>query len=190
MLPPPSDAMTIMEIFTQIGSVFVFIYAQYLEPFIGPHIPFLKTISVILSLLFFAGIVFSVLRFRDARMKEAEYYKPIDIEAREASRRMTQWEVVLNHLAAENPAEWRLAILEADTILEDTLRNRGFEGDNIGERLRGMTEYDLKSLQDAWEAHKVRNSIAHEGSDFGLTRRRAQQAISQYEKVLSELGYL
>lgn len=188
-MPEPVDFLTIEEIFDQIGGVFAYIYHTYLEPFVGPYVPFIKTVSIILSLVLFAGIVFAVLRFRAARIAEYELYRPIDIEKKEATHRQTRWQVVHDHLDSENPAEWKLGILEADMILDDVLFERGFQGEGLGERLRSMTDYDLKSIQSAWEAHKVRNAVAHQGSGFDLTKRTAQKTISLYETVLRELGY-
>ncbi len=184
------DFFTITEIFTSIASVFVFVFVSYLEPFVGPYIPLVKVISLILSILFFIGIIFSVLKLRDARIKEYEYHKPTDIEKNEESAKNIKWETILKHLDSENPTEWRIAILEADNMLEGALQKNGFGGDSIGESLRGMTKKDLNSIQDAWEAHKVRNLIAHEGLSFVLTKRKAQQTINSYNKVFSELGYL
>ena len=46
----------------------------------------------------------------------------------------------------------------------------------------------MSSLQDAWDAHRIRNRIAHEGSDFVLTHSLSQEAIVKYERALRELG--
>jgi hypothetical protein len=95
---------------------------------------------------------------------------------------------VLTHIASENPNDWKLAIIEADIILDDTLKQKGYAGTTLGERLKSISPNQLASLQDAWEAHKVRNRIAHEGSDFVLTKRIAQETITQYRRVFDEFG--
>ena len=45
---------------------------------------------------------------------------------------------------------------------------------------------DLQSLDLLWEAHKVRNRIAHK-LDFKLNRSEALRVISYYEEALKEL---
>jgi hypothetical protein len=92
------------------------------------------------------------------------------------------------YVSSENPNDWKLAIIEADILLADSLRDRGYVGDTLGERLRHITPNQLSSIDDAWEAHKVRNKIAHEGADFVLTKRIAEETINRYRRVLNELG--
>lgn len=93
-----------------------------------------------------------------------------------------------NHIASSNPNDWKLAIIEADIILDNTLKQRGYAGNSLGERLKSIGSGQLSSLQDAWEAHKVRNRIAHEGSDFVLTQRIAEETIMRYKRVFLEFN--
>lgn len=97
---------------------------------------------------------------------------------------------VLNHSTSSNPNDWRQAVIEADIILDEALIQKGYVGTSLGERLRGITSNQLESLNDAWEAHKIRNRIAHDGSDFILTKRIAQETIVRYQRVFKELGII
>jgi hypothetical protein len=49
---------------------------------------------------------------------------------------------------------------------------------------------DFKTLDAAWEAHKIRNAIAHEGSDFVLSQRESKRVIGLYEMVFNEFNYV
>ncbi len=175
--------------FEIIGSTYTKYFANVFEPFF-PMLNTIKPILIVFSLLFFTGIVFTVFRMREVSRREHEYYKPIDVEEQEAKARIVEWEVIMEHLNSDNPAEWRIAILEADNILDRLFAEEGFMGGSLGERLKGLKTSDLVTLGDAWEAHKVRNTIAHEGSTFALENKQAKQAIGMYEKVFRELGYL
>ena len=97
-------------------------------------------------------------------------------------------EDVLTHSSSSNPNDWKLAIIEADIILDDILKKQGYAGNSLGERLKSIAPSQLESLQDAWEAHKVRNNIAHQGADFILTQRLAQETITKYQRVFAEFG--
>ena len=92
------------------------------------------------------------------------------------------------HLNSDNPNDWKLAIIEADIILDDTLKRQGYAGPTLGDRLKSISPSALSSLDDAWQAHKVRNQIAHAGADFVLTQKIARETIVQYERVFKELG--
>ncbi len=101
-----------------------------------------------------------------------------------------RWGHVEDLVSSPNPSDWRLAIIEADSILEGLLEDKGIPGVGIGERLKNISPGDLSTLQFAWEAHLVRNKIAHEGSEFEVTERDAQRTIRLYEMVFQELGFI
>lgn len=102
------------------------------------------------------------------------------------SPRSSRLEDVLTHSSSDNPSDWKLAIIEADIILDDLLKSRGFAGNSLGERLKSVSPQQLSSLNEAWEAHKIRNRIAHDGADFVLTKRLAQETIGRYRLVFNE----
>ena len=117
-------------------------------------------------------------KLRDAEQMYAEKYL--------GSPRNSRLKDVFAHIESENPNDWKLAIIEADIILDDTLKQKGYLGSSLGERLKSISPNQLASLNDAWEAHKVRNRIAHDGADFVLTKRIAQDTIVHYQKVFKE----
>ncbi len=100
----------------------------------------------------------------------------------------TRLQDMLAHVASDRPNDWKLAIIEADIILDELLKQRGYAGNSLGERLKSISPTQLASLQDAWEAHKIRNRIAHEGADFVLTHRIAEETIVRYRRVFTEFG--
>jgi hypothetical protein len=101
-----------------------------------------------------------------------------------------KWQRVVEHANSENPSDWRLAIIEADVMLEELLKSLGYPGDGVGEMLKGVDKSDMLSLDNAWEAHKVRNRIAHSGGDFELTERETRRVVSLFESVFREFGII
>ncbi len=111
-------------------------------------------------------------------------------DANKAVPRNERWQQVEEHIASGNPNDWKLAIIEADIMLDTALKQAGYSGSTIGENLKNASPRSLSTLDDAWQAHKVRNQIAHEGSDFILTHKLARDTITRYERVLNELLFL
>ncbi len=97
------------------------------------------------------------------------------------------WTSVRSKLLSDNQSDWRLAIIEADIYLDRVLDQKGFYGDTLGDKLKQIDPEKLPSVQIAWEAHKVRNRIAHDGSDFTLTMPEARRVLSYYEIVFRDL---
>lgn len=96
--------------------------------------------------------------------------------------------IMQERVQSENPDDWKLAIIEADIMLDKSLKKLGYAGTSLGERLRGLTTAQLPSLNDAWQAHKVRNFIAHAGDEYILTQREAQETLIRFERVFRDLG--
>jgi hypothetical protein len=105
-----------------------------------------------------------------------------------AAQKQGRLDDIQQHALSDNPNDWKLAIIEADIILDQTLKDRGYAGTSLGERLRSITPRQLSSIDDAWDAHRVRNKIAHEGADFVVTRRIVDETIARYLRVFREFG--
>jgi len=162
----------------------------YIQHYLGPYLPAIRTVNTILTMLFIVGIIYALRKTGEVNALENRKYKSIDIEREEVEANDSRWEVVWNHLRSESPSEWRIAILEADTMLDDAMKRAGARGDTLGERLKSLDSANFQTLQLAWDAHKVRNLIAHEGVNFQLTEREARRVIDMYQKVLQELKYI
>ena len=97
-----------------------------------------------------------------------------------------RWVRVMEHISSTSDNDWKLAILEADIMLDEMLDRQGYHGESIGDKLKKVETADFDSINEAWEAHKVRNQIAHEGSAFMLSQRQAKETVAMYEKVFRE----
>ncbi len=101
-----------------------------------------------------------------------------------------RWKDIEAHLKSNNQSDWRVAILEADIILYDMLTQMGYEGDSIGEMLKQADPATFATLQDAWRAHRVRNTIAHEGANYVLPRHEAEHTLALYKRVFDEFYFV
>ena len=110
-----------------------------------------------------------------------------DVPIPEVNKR---WDHVLELLGSGNPNDWRLAVLEADIMLDELVTRMGYQGEGLGDKLKNIEKADFRTLDDAWEAHKIRNIIAHKGSDYVLTRREAKRVIELFSRVFEEFHYV
>ena len=166
----------------------------------GLSISYYHLILSLIAIFFIFIICYCFIRILEIRKKEhehlhheieeyahhqAEKAKNIDTNGNPRNER---WEHVLEYLSSVNPSDWKLAVMEADSMLEDLTDQMELEGINIGERLKSADKEKFKSLDDAWEAHLVRNKIAHEGSKFDLSQHEANRIVTLYENVFREFG--
>ena len=150
-------------------------------------------IAILLSLLFLVGFVYAKIKYDELSaieqkaLLEAEAKWALLHEGKEGTKN-ARWESIQQHIVENSPEAWRIAIIEADIMLDEILRDAGYVGQSIGEMLKSANTQSFKTVQDAWDAHKVRNDIAHVGSDFVLTRKTAQETILHFERVFREFG--
>jgi hypothetical protein len=110
-----------------------------------------------------------------------EHVTPPEIERYDTNPKLA---VIQGYMSSPSEALWRIGILEADNLLLEVLKEKGYQGEGLGEMLKGAS---FKTIDLAWDAHKVRNRIAHEGSTFELTEREAKRAYVLYESVFRDL---
>lgn len=144
-----------------------------------------------LSALFIYGIIYSYIRANeiaqqrtDKLLEEERLWR----ERNDPEKGNRRWNEVEAHVASNNPNDWKLAIIEADVMLDKMLQEHGFAGTTVADRLRSAAGRSFGTIEDAWQAHRVRNQIAHGGTDFVLTQRMAQATITQYRRVFEEFG--
>lgn len=102
------------------------------------------------------------------------------------NEKMGRWQKIVKLSESENQSDWRLSIIEADIMLDELLEKLQLPGDTMGEKLKAVEPSDFTTIESAWEAHKARNMIAHEGSDFLINQREIRRIISLYEAVFKE----
>lgn len=102
-----------------------------------------------------------------------------------------RWEHIESLFQSDSQADWRMAIIEADSMLDELLISMGFPGDSIGERLKSIdSPSQFPNLEDAWEAHKIRNKIAHEGIQYKLTERDKNRVHAMYKRIFHKAGMI
>lgn len=100
-----------------------------------------------------------------------------------------QWEAIVNRLKKGDEANLKLAVIEADNLMDDLLKRMGLPGSTFEERLKQIEVQEIKSVNKIWETHQLRDKIIHT-PDFHFTQEEAEMAVSNIEEALRELEYL
>lgn len=82
----------------------------------------------------------------------------------------------------------KLALMEADKLLDSSLKSMMIPGETLGERLK-VACYKYPKLKDVWWAHKLRNQLVHQ-HDFRLSDREARRALDEFEKAFKTLNVI
>lgn len=178
-------------VFRSIGNVFGFVFGVG-EPFFTIAGVGIYPLDIILALLL-AGIGMFYTTFkekydainkqRDAQIA-AMYLRtdPVVIQNK-------RWENISYLVRTPNPADWKIAIIDCDNMLDDLFMRLGYPGATLGERMKSANKANFPMLDEAWEAHKIRNQIAHQ-SGFSLDAREALRVYYLYERVFRDARYI
>ena len=101
-------------------------------------------------------------------------------------RYQAKWLAVENSVARDNAASWQLAIMNADKLLDQALRERKFRGQTMGERMKAAQKA-WTNANHVWGAHKIRNRLAHE-ADAAVNYETTLRALGAYKQGLKDLG--
>ncbi len=98
----------------------------------------------------------------------------------------SKWLRIEGNVGTE-PGSQQLAVLNADKLLDQALKARGFKGETMGDRLKAARP-SFKNNNAVWAAHKLRNQIAHE--EVAIKPQTIRQALSAFKSALKDLGAL
>src|SRR3989344_6463734 len=162
-----------------------------------------KTILFIFAMFFLTIICYVIVRMIEIRRKE---HKHLHHEILEYAKNKAEQEKrlreesggsknprlskTLNYIFSQHSSDWKLAIIEADSILESLLTDLGFQGETLGDKLKAANQENFPQLTNAWEVHTIRNKIAHEGLAFELSHHEAKRIIALYEQIFHAYGYI
>ena len=207
---PPAPKPVSTGISTNIGEIiFLFVIIALLSGVVGIGMSFMSsdsgggvasffkdfyntliTVSTVLTMIAVVIAIYSFMRIGEIAAAETKKLGLALNWNSERKQKNARWERVETYMTSLNPSDWKIAILEADNILDQVVERMGYKGATLGERMKNIEASDFPYLDDAWIAHKARNSIAHKGTDYELSRSDAEQTINIYHRIFKELGYL
>lgn len=97
-----------------------------------------------------------------------------------------RWMQIEQSVVKDNEATYHMAILNADKLVDQALKDRGYSGQTMGERLKA-TRGKLSRREDLWTAHKLRNRIAHE-EGVRVNYNQMRRSLSAFKHTLKDLG--
>ncbi len=99
------------------------------------------------------------------------------------------WQKILLRLNKNDEANLRLALIEADNLFDDLLKQMRLPGESMADRLKYIDSSQISNIDEIWQAHKLRNIIVH-NPEYPITRNEIEFGVKAYEKALKELEFI
>ena len=143
-------------------------------------------LAIYVAVLFADIIMLLILRgFGDVRVSLRGAYIPLITK----KRMKKKWSKIKVRLESDDASQYKLAVLEADEIIDKFLKSMELKGDNMIERLDKLKPGQLEEAEILKEAHKIRNQIVNDPS-FQIEKAKAKETLDIYAKFLTENEFM
>ena len=135
----------------------------------------LSMIFFVAAVFVFGAILFAVISLtrRGPTTLDVEKYR-------------TRWMTIEQQLKRDEVMTYHMSVLNADTLLGQALKEKGIQGETMGERMKQMQQ-KWSNANSVWTAHKLRNQIAHE-PEVKLDYNNARRALASFKQALKDIG--
>lgn len=117
-------------------------------------------------------------------LKEILSYQPYGMKKLDK-----EWKEIENRMDRGLESDAKLALIEADSLFNESLKRMGYPGESLGERLDHLTVDLLPNLDEVLKVHQVRNDIIHDPT-YKLNIKEAKAALEVFQKALFHVGAL
>lgn len=148
---------------------------------------YLKIIFIVIGALFLLAIIFLLLKNSWVKRRFLEdwteffIYRPFGVK-----KTFKQWAKVLKRLDTGKEADYKLAVIEADSLFNDILKKMGYKGETMAKILEQLDATILPNIEQIWKVHKIRNNVVHD-PDYELSLEQAREVLGIYEKTFRTL---
>ena len=153
----------------------------------------LKVFLGLLGLGFFGAIVYFLLKTEWLKkIFLTDFFEFFNFKPYEMRGISKKWKGILKRVQKakfNKEAELKLAIIEADDLLNEVLKKMGYREETLSQNLKNLPSDTLSNLNELLEAHQIKNNIVHDPT-YRLTFEQTYKILKVYEKALLELQVL
>ena len=158
-----------------------------LEPEFTGVLLLIKTIFIIFSLLLTGAI--ALLFLRASWFKWFFWQDFIETFTKRpygAKQSFKEWTKIQKRCESGKEDDYKLALIEADALLENVFKTMGYKGESMADYLNQLDSSVLPGIDQVREAHQMRNNIVHD-PDYKLNPEIGRKTFGVYEQAFRDL---
>ena len=159
--------------------------AEYLFGSYERILPSLQTFSLVITgvLLFF--VVYMMTKANVVGGKTDKFVDKWNLADMSKVKVNRAWKEIMQEIKSGNSAKMKKAINDADKILDEALKAKGYIGKHMDERLDRIDDSQLETVREVRQAHALSERIKKDPS-LALTQNEAINIIHIYGKAFKE----
>lgn len=170
--------------FLGIKDFIYFISSPQLQDMLFP----VKLVFAAFAMFFLAAAIYFMINSSWLQYKfledVTEFFSWQSYGMREISKR---WDKIKNRIESGSESEYKLAVIEADDFLNEIMDERGYDGEDLEEKIKESGKLLAPVFSEVMSAHEVRNSIVY-NQDYSLDAERAKKILDIYESAINSIG--
>jgi hypothetical protein len=196
---PPIDvkehAYALMWMFlVSITVIFTFFIVLFDQQSAQNFVYILNGLDILFALIIIAAVAnlsTFMIKFKKQTKRLEKFFESRYVPPKENDKELSPIEQKLarakQHIESRYKEEWKIGIIELDNILRELLKEK-FTGSTVGELLQDAEKKGFDKLSEAWEGHKIRNKIVHEGIKYELDQSLCLRTLNNYLQAFRSLG--
>lgn len=154
---------------------------------------FFIPLFIVLDVILLGFIVFLWIKLQPYKPYYSIWQKPVATAKKAKATRDKEivrfWARIAKLAKEGGQANIRLAILEADALVDFFLKKYSYEGETMADRLNQISDFDVPHMPLVWKAHRLRNDLAHTPG-LGVSTHQAQESLTAFRDFLIHMGVL
>lgn len=150
----------------------------------SPLVIFLKWFLVVYCIVLFLDIILLLMVHGLGDDARKSRYGSSERPLKSPGQLRKEWQKIEARLKKSDGSEYKLAILEADQFTDRVLKEIGYKGTNLQERLDAMALVSFEAVDKAIEAHQVRNRIVFD-TEWHPDRQETERVLGLFRDFLT-----
>ena len=151
------------------------------------NILLIKILFIAFSVFCLAGVIYLYKKTRYLHLDQLETWDILkNFKDYGVSKAQKQWKKIKQNFEKDNPVYWKLALLEAEKLMDEILKRMGLGPGTMDERLARASVDEIPNLQDVIRARGLCQDIAKD-PDYRLNKENAENTLQAFEKALIAL---
>ncbi len=152
-------------------------------------LPILEPISLVVSAILLYGIIYCIIKSGFLFIQLDKWIDALGIKNLPERRAARGWRRILKRLKDKDPAQWKLAINEADKIVDEIVKHMNIKAETMDERLEQVNASQLSNIEEIKSAHQVSVTIK-KNPEFELSLEESKRLINIYAKAFREFNLI
>lgn len=181
-----SKTTEFQELWFEIKKILDYLMSSQLQEVLFP----LKIIFILISICFLSAIFYLIAKDAILKWKFYESLRFVFMKDLESRKIVKKWKKIKKNLVkAELEAQWKINLIDALDIFDQSLKKIGYTGTNLKERINKLSSEQVPELDKLIKIQSTYEDMI-QIPDYHLSKEQAQEIFDILEKILINLEIL